>query len=230
MAAETGSDKTLPEGCRWDDLVSTPEAQQFAFYKRQLERLSVDTTGRIREIFSDADTCLTNPEHLPLLISGFKRINWYAAREEAVLADVYEGLLEKNSTESKAGAGQYFTPRAVIECMVELMKPALGEIIQDPACGTAGFLITADRYMRRVHKSYKQLSKAEIDFQECKALIGVELVPKTHRLALMNAMLHGIRSPIIAGDALGEAGLALKPANLILTNPPFGTRVCSQYV
>lgn len=224
MAEETGSEAGLPKNYRWRDLASTPAAQQFEFYKKLLRRLASDTRGRVREIFSDAETCLTNPKHLSLLVTEFDRIDWYAAREESALADVYEGLLEKNSTESKAGAGQYFTPRPLVECIVDLLKPSPGELIQDPACGTAGFLVAADRYVRRTTENFSKLSKTRKTFQQKQAYVGVELVAKTHRLALMNAMLHGIQSPILLGDALGSVGVSLKPADLILTNPPFGTK------
>ena len=224
MAEETGSESALPKGFRWRDLASKPTSQQFTFYKTVLHRLGSSTRGRVREIFTDADTCLTDRKHLALLVAEFDQIDWYVAREESALADVYEGLLEKNSTESKAGAGQYFTPRPLIECMVELTKPKAGEIIQDPACGTAGFLIAADRYIRRTTGNLKNLSELQVSFQQKQAFIGVELVPKTHRLALMNAMLHGIHSPILLGDSLGKTGADLSPADLILTNPPFGTK------
>jgi type I restriction enzyme M protein len=108
--------------------------------------------------------------------------------------------------------------------MVQLMRPKAGEIVQDPACGTAGFLIAADRYIKRATDNLKKLSSAQISFQRKQAFIGVELVAKTHRLALMNSMLHGIFSPIYLGDTLGETGSRLPPADLILTNPPFGTK------
>ena len=224
MAEETGSEAKLPKGCRWSDLASKPQSKQFIFYKNLLRRLGSVTRGRVREIFTAADTCLTNPKHLAILVTEFGRIDWYLAREESALADVYEGLLEKNSTESKAGAGQYFTPRPLIDCMVELTKPEQGEIIQDPACGTVGFIISANRYIQRSTNNFKNLSNAQVSFQKKQAYIGVELVAKTHRLALMNAMLHGILSPIILGDTLGKTGADLCPADLILTNPPFGTK------
>jgi type I restriction enzyme M protein len=224
MAEETGSDTGLPKGYRWRDLAGKPPAEQFDFYHKLLLRLASDTRGRIREIFTDAETCLTNPKHLSLLITELNQIDWYAAREETALADLYEGLLEKNSIESKAGAGQYFTPRPLIDCLVALTKPLPGELIQDPACGTAGFLVAADRYIRRTTANFAKLSKTQIAFQQKQAYIGVELVSKTHRLALMNAMLHGILSPIILGDTLGDTGVALQPADVMLTNPPFGTK------
>ena len=224
MAEETGAEKDLPRGFRWHDLTASSPTQQFGFYKRLLRHLGGTTTGRVREIFTDAETALTSRDHLALLVKEFDRIDWYKSREESALADIYEGLLEKNATESKAGAGQYFTPRALIESMVAVSRPAAGEIVQDPACGTGGFLIAADRYIRNTTDGLKQLSPAQIQFQRRRAFVGVELVTKTHRLALMNAMLHGIHSPIILGDALGNVGANLAPADLILTNPPFGTK------
>jgi type I restriction enzyme M protein len=224
MAEETGTEDGLPKGYRWHDLASKPATQQFEFYKTLLRHLASGTQGRVREIFTDAETCLSNPKYLALLVTEFGRINWYVAREESALADVYEGLLEKNSTESKSGAGQYFTPRPLIESMVELTKPAAGEIIQDPACGTAGFLVAADRYIRHTTDNLKGLTRAQVSFYKTKAFVGVELVTKTHRLALMNAMLHGIQGPIHLGDTLGKTGAVLKPADVILTNPPFGTK------
>ncbi len=224
MAEETKSEDSLPRGFRWRDLADKTGEDQFAFYKRLLRHLGTKSKGRVREIYADSTTCLKHSKFLSKLVDELDSIDWYAAREETALADVYEGLLEKNSTESKAGAGQYFTPRPVVECMVKVMRPEAGEIIQDPACGTAGFLISADRHIKSKTKGLKSLSKAEARFQREQAFVGVELVDQTHRLALMNATLHGIYSPILLGDALSPTGANLPLADLILTNPPFGTK------
>lgn len=224
MAHETGTESNLPNGLRWPDLANKTGDAQFRFYKKQLEKLGADTKGHVRKIFSNAETCLRQPKHLSLLIREFDKIDWYAAREESALADLYEGLLEKNSTESKSGAGQYFTPRPLVESIVELVKPKLGEIIQDPACGTAGFLIAADRYTKRAENNFQGLPKRKIKFQQTRAFYGVELVEQTHKLALMNAMLHNIYGKVLWGDALGRTGEKLPPADVILTNPPFGSK------
>lgn len=226
MAEETGSEKKLPAKFRWGNLVKKQSGEQFAFYRELLNHLGSVTDDRVREIFTDADTCLRQPRYLALLVEELDAINWYEAREESAFADLYEGLLEKNSTESKSGAGQYFTPRPLIESIVEVVKPQAGEIIQDPACGTAGFLIAADRYIKLQKKmeNGRRLTQSEARFQEKRAFVGVELVAQTHKLALMNTMLHGIHGSILQGDALGEAGEALNPADVILTNPPFGTK------
>jgi type I restriction enzyme M protein len=108
--------------------------------------------------------------------------------------------------------------------MVDLVKPQPGEIIQDPACGPAGFLIAADRYIKKDTDDLSTLKTREQEFQINNALVGVELVEDTHRLALMNSMLHGIYGPIHLGDTLGNVGEGLDKADVILTNPPFGTK------
>jgi type I restriction enzyme M protein len=224
MAQETRTEGDLPNGFRWKDLATKHGQEQFQFYKRLLAELGLSRRPNIRDIFADAETCLSQARHLTLLVEEFDAINWYGAREETALADLYEGLLEKNSTESKSGAGQYFTPRPLIDCIVNVMRPQPGEIIQDPACGTAGFLIAADRYIKQETRNFETLDRRDILFQQRQAFVGIELVPKTHKLALMNAMLHGIHGSIVLGDALGDAGDSLVKADLILTNPPFGTK------
>ncbi|WP_035995000.1 class I SAM-dependent DNA methyltransferase [Leptolyngbya sp. KIOST-1] len=115
---------------------------------------------------------------------------------EEGLGDLYEGLLQKNAEEKKSGAGQYFTPRALIDCMVALMRPQPGELIQDPAAGTGGFLIAADRYIKQRTDDLFELSEADQSFQIHQALYGMELVQDAHRLLLMNLMLHGIESEV----------------------------------
>ncbi|MDP2106509.1 MAG: N-6 DNA methylase, partial [Desulfobulbaceae bacterium] len=140
----------------------------------------------------------------------------------------YEGLLEKNASEKKSGAGQYFTPRPLIDCMVTVMQPELTDIIQDPAAGTGGFLISANRYLRE-HHEIASLSEIEQKRFYTKTFFGMEHVQDTHRLALMNLMLHGLDSDpkaagIRYGDTLSPEGEALPRATLILTNPPFGTK------
>jgi type I restriction enzyme M protein len=124
----------------------------------------------------------------------------------------------------KSGAGQYFTPRPLIESMVEVIKPKAGERVQDPAVGTGGFLINADRYVKKHTDDHHDLPVAKQKFQQREAFYGVELVPDVQRLALMNAMLHDIEGDIILGDTLGPTGTKLPKADVILTNPPFGTK------
>jgi type I restriction enzyme M protein len=140
------------------------------------------------------------------------------------MGDIYESLLEKNAGEKKSGAGQYFTPRPLINVMVELMSPKLGERWNDPAAGTFGFMISADEYLRTKHDDYFDLGEKERKFQVEKAFSGVELVGDAHRLALMNARLHGMESSIFLNDTLTEFGKDLNNFDGVLANPPFGTK------
>ena len=225
MAQETNKEGEIPEGYRWTDLETKNEAEMLTFYKKLLLHLGTEAKNqRVLEIFANANTSLRQPRHLKSLVTQIDKIEWYEAREEGTLAELYEGLLQKNAEESKSGAGQYFTPRPLIDCMVDLVKPEPGELIQDPACGTAGFLIAADRYIKKNTDDLSTLKTREQEFQINNALVGVELVEDTHRHALMNAMLHGIYGPIYLGDTLGSVGEGLDKADLILTNPPFGTK------
>ena len=141
--------------------------------------------------------------------------------------DAYEGLLEKNAQDTKSGAGQYFTPRALINSMVRCIKPQAGEVVQDPAAGTAGFLIAADAYIKQHTDELYDLKDHDRDFQRNKAFVGIELVPGTRRLALMNCLLHGMEGDaegvVHLGNALGDSGKSLARADIILANPPFGT-------
>jgi type I restriction enzyme M protein len=219
--------KWLPEGYRWADLVSKNGTEQFEFYRQMLLDLGSSTNKlkkhpRVLEIYTNANTSLKQPKHLSIILSEINKIDWYS-HDKDDLGDMYEGLLEKMGSERKSGAGQYFTPRPLIESIVDLLQPQAGEEIQDPAAGTCGFLIYADKYIKRHTDDLFKLKTSEQEFQKKDAFYGIELVPVTHRLALMNLMLHDMESELIEGNALGEAGATLKPADLILTNPPFGT-------
>jgi type I restriction enzyme M protein len=223
MAKETGTEEQLPAGYRWDDLRRQEGIDQLALYRSLLVHLGNEGSDRVQAIFHDANTALRQPRNLTRLVESIDALDWYSAREEG-LGDLYEGLLEKNASEKKSGAGQYFTPRPLIECMVNCIQPQPGEIIQDPAAGTGGFLIMADRYIKQHTDDLFDLSAQAQEFQRKQAFIGVELVPDTHRLLLMNAMLHGIESDMLLGDTLASMGALLPKADVILTNPPFGTK------
>ncbi|HEY9702974.1 MAG TPA: N-6 DNA methylase [Allocoleopsis sp.] len=223
MAKETGTDDKLPNGYRWVDLEAREAFNQLDFYKELLLKLGSDSSPEIQAIFSNAQTFLKTPSILSQLVNNIDDLDWYSAKEEG-LGDLYEGLLEKNSTEQKSGAGQYFTPRALIDSMVYLIKPQPGELIQDPAAGTGGFLIASDRYIKQHTDDLFTLSEKEQDFQRNEAFYGLELVQDAHRLLLMNMLLHGINSKVKLGDTLTGDGAQLPKANIILSNPPFGTK------
>lgn len=235
----------LPEGCRWTDLNSKSGINLLNSYKSILLALStgkrleadpkepgktievqVHEDQLISAIYADAQTRLREPRHLEQMIKTLDQIDWFSAAKDG-LGDLYEGLLEKNAGETKSGAGQYFTPRALINSMVRCLKPQAGEVVQDPAAGTAGFLIAADAYIKQHTDDLYDLAAIDQAFQKNQAFVGVELVPGTRRLALMNCLLHGMEGDddgvVHLGNALGEAGKSLKAADIILANPPFGT-------
>ncbi|MGB3510985.1 MAG: N-6 DNA methylase [Microcoleaceae cyanobacterium] len=224
MVEETETEHQLPEGYRWSDLTEKSGLEQLKFYRELLLTLGSEAANkRVQAIFTNAQTALKKPTNLNELLTQINKLDWYSAKEEG-LGNLYEGLLEKNAGEKKSGAGQYFTPRPLIDCMVTLMQPQAGELIQDPAAGTGGFLIAADRYIKEDTDELFELSESEQNFQKYQAFYGMELVPDAHRLLLMNMLLHGIEGEVSLGDTLSSEGAQLTLANLILTNPPFGTK------
>lgn len=223
MMNETGREEQLPQGYRWEDLTSKSGIALKKYYKELLDELGENGTGRIREIYQGAASNIDEPKNLEKIISSIDELDWYSAREEG-LGDLYEGLLEKNANEKKSGAGQYFTPRVLIDVMTRLIAPQPGELCNDPAAGTFGFMIAADAYVKSQTDDYFDLSADEEKFQREEAFTGRELVHDTHRLALMNAMLHGIEGKIELGDTLSPAGACNQVYDVVLTNPPFGTK------
>lgn len=226
MAKETETDHRLPEAYRWDELVEESGVALMDLYREGLAFLGSSKNKQsdlVRAIYQNASTSLRLPKNLNKLITEINKLDWYSAKQEG-LGDLYEGLLEKNAGEKKSGAGQYFTPRPLIDSMVHLMQPQAEEIIQDPAAGTAGFLIRAHQYIAERTDNLYNLGEDAARKQVSEKYWGVELVPETHRLALMNAILHDIEGQILQGDSLGEVGSGLPMADLILTNPPFGTK------
>lgn len=223
MLEETGRENRMPEGYRWGALAKREGMEQLDFYKAMLLDLGKAKDDLVRAIFTDAQTRLRKPTNLKALTSNIDQLDWFSAREEG-LGNLYEGLLEKNASDKKSGAGQYFTPRPLIDCIVRLMQPQPGETVQDPAAGTAGFLVAADRYIKDATDDFYKLTPAQAFFQRNSAFVGAELVPDTHRLCMMNLLLHGIEGGVENIDTLSPDGESLPRADLILTNPPFGTK------
>jgi type I restriction enzyme M protein len=212
MAKETETESRLPAGMRWDDLKRRNGVEQHTFYRSLLVDLGKASDPLVAAIYTNASTSIKEPRHLAQLIDNIDALDWYSARQDG-LGDLYEGLLEKNASELKSGAGQYFTPRPLIYAMVEVTKPQAGEVVQDPAAGTAGFLIIADRYIKHHTDELFNLDLAQQEFQKRRAFAGMELVADAQRLALMNCMLHDIvgteRGPVWLGNTLASEGQRL---------------------
>ena len=137
----------LPPYARWPELLNKSGLNLLHHYREILLKLSSSDDRLIAAIYTNAQTSLKEPRHLEQLVKSLDGIDWFSARQDG-LGDLYEGLLEKNASETKSGAGQYFTPRPLIDAIVQVIKPQPGETVQDPAAGTAGFLIAADRYIK----------------------------------------------------------------------------------
>lgn len=223
MMKEQQTEAVIPEGYRWDNLLEKEGLELKTFYQRLLLELGNSENDKLRQIYSDASTSIAEPKNLEKILKSIDALDWYNAKEEG-LGNLYEGLLEKNASETKSGAGQYFTPRVLIDVMVQLIDPKPGERCNDPAAGTFGFMIAADQYLKDKTDDYFDLDPQEAEFQKKEAFTGMELVQGTHRLALMNALLHDMEGRLEQGDSLSSNGKWMKNFDVILTNPPFGMK------
>lgn len=207
----------LPRGFDWRSLVAKTDEAQLEHYEKTLRRLSrrSDLYGII---YRNALSKFRDPEKFQLLVTEIGGIEW-SQFDSDVKGDAYEGLLERTASEGKAGAGQYFTPRALVRAIVEVICPRAGETICDPACGTGGFLLAAHHCV--LQQGLNRAQRRKLDEQ---SIHGVELVDSVARLCLMNLVLHGIggnASPIEIKDALiGAEG----KYDIVLANPPFGKK------
>lgn len=220
IAEETETEDLIPPGKRWNDLVNYNGTNLLDFYREMLTFLGAHASSeKVRKIYDFPTTVFSHSENLKAVIGGIAKLDWHSVTTDG-MGEVYEGLLAKNSQDARSGAGQYFTPRALVDCMVRLLQPRLGEVIQDPAAGTGGFLISADYYVRS--------SVAENEYEANPPHYeGVEIEKGTYRICLMNAFLHRMNSHLILGDALTQDANDLSPADVIFANPPFGAKAGS---
>ncbi|WP_417799015.1 N-6 DNA methylase [Terasakiella pusilla] len=221
ISEENGAERLLPKGSRWKNLVERPKDGLLSFYQEMLTHLGACAeSATIRAIYAFPTTVFSHDENLRAVIDGIAKIDWNDLTDDR-FGQIYEGLIEKGSQDVRSGAGQYFTPRALVNSIVRVMKPQPGEIIQDPASGSGGFLIAADRFVRS-ENSKSVYSKNPSMYQ------GAEIEKNTRRICLMNTLLNGLNAEIIYGDALTDDAKGLLPADLILANPPFGSKAGSR--
>lgn len=215
---ELGLGSTIPEGYKWTDLVSLSGTDLVDKYEEILGELSKDE-GLIGTIFTKATNKIDRPVMLKKVIDMVSDENWYMMEGDFKGA-IYEGILEKNGQDRKSGAGQYFTPRALISAIVDVIDPKITETVADPCCGTAGFLLAAYEHMRRQSKDVEKQK-----FLKNNALYGADNTSLVVTLASMNLYLHDIgvnKSTIAYKDSLIETTDDLY--QVVMTNPPFGTR------
>ena len=213
-----GEASRVPAGWRWADLRGKAGDDLEVQYRHTLERLA-KADGLLGTIFRKAQNKIQDPAKLKRLVSLIDGETWLGLQVD-VKGAIYEGLLERQAAEVKSGAGQYFTPRPLIQAMVEVMHPEPGMTVHDPACGTGGFLLAAFDFMKARTNDKGQLNRLTHG-----TLSGTDLVDEVVRLCAMNLYLHGIggdESPVNQGDAL--AAPPKDRFDMILTNPPFGKK------
>ncbi len=216
--SEYGLDSAIEEAYNWASLIELDGLDIVNQYETILKSLS-KKSDLIGAIFTKAQNKIEQAVHLKRVIALIDAEDWLSMNGDLKGA-IYEGILEKNGQDRKSGAGQYFTPRPLINAMVDVLKPRIGETVADPACGTGGFLLAAFDYM----KTQSQDKEKQL-FLQNKALHGNDITPLVVTLASMNLYLHGIgttKSPILCKDSLESE--PTQYVDVILANPPFGTR------
>ena len=213
----------IPDKYSWGKLSAFAGAELEEKYKRMLEELG-KREGTLGRIFAGAQNKISEAAKLKRIVTMIGAEDWVSMSAD-VKGDIYEGLLEKNAADTKSGAGQYFTPRALIKAMVECLRPEPGKTIVDPACGTGGFFLAAYDYL--TDSSRFQLDRNQRAFLKNNTFRGWEIVMNTYRLCLMNLFLHNIgdidsNPPITRNDALlSDPG---ERFDYVMTNPPFGKK------
>ncbi len=228
MAAEYAGprykrDVGIPDRYNWQSLKARRGAELEAHYIDLLRALGT-RPGMLGKIFTKAQNKIQDPAKLSRLIAMVDEEQWVMMGAD-VKGDIYEGLLERNAEDTKSGAGQYFTPRALIRAMVECVRPEPNKTIADPACGTGGFFLAAYDFLNNPENH--RLDKGQKAFLKHRTFGGNEIVANTRRLCLMNMLLHSIgeidgKEMVSSQDAL----IAPSPENYdyVLANPPFGKK------
>jgi type I restriction enzyme M protein len=211
----------IPKEYNWQTLRSKRGAELESHYNSTLRELG-KAKGILGQIFLKSQNKIQNPAMLLKVVEMIDNEEW-STMGANIKGEIYEGLLEKNAEDTKSGAGQYFTPRALIKAMVECVRPEPMKTICDPACGTGGFILAAYDYIATHYK----LNPAEKKFLKLKTFAGNEIVTSTRRLCLMNMFLHNI------GEIDGETFISSTDAliadpgeryDYVFANPPFGKK------
>lgn len=219
----------IPSGYDWNSLKTRSGIDLTDHYAEILRNLR-EAEGILGDIFAQSMPRFNNPINLKRLINLIDEVAWTELNVD-VKGQAFEGLLEKAASEGKKGAGQYFTPRVLIQSIVKVMQPdpraARDFTICDPACGSGGFLVSAYEWLMQITKGGALIDRKDWKRIKTKTYYGQDLVPRPRRLALMNLYLHGIEPVIYLGDTIYEK-LRDEKYDCILTNPPFGTKGANQ--
>lgn len=214
---------SIPAGYTWSDMRTLKGAELEEKYKSILEELGKQGVI-LGKIFKGATNKISNAAILYRVVQMIDSEKWVAMSSD-VKGEIYEGLLQKNAEDTKSGAGQYFTPRALIRAMVACIRPEPMKTIADPCCGSGGFFLASQAYV--ADPAHYSLDREQKEFLKNQTFYGNEIVPATYKTALMNLYLHNIGDiygtmPITLGDALlTDPGYRV---DYVLTNPPFGKK------
>lgn len=218
----------IPKGFDWGSLKELSGTKLTDHYADLLRKLR-ESPGLLGDIFAQSQPRFNNSVNLKRVIAMIDEEDW-SSMDVDVKGAAFEGLLEKAASEGKKGAGQYFTPRVLIQSIVRVMKPdPRGRpefTICDPSCGTGGFLVGAYEWLLGQSKG-GALERKDIQRIKKATYYGQDLVPRPRRLALMNLFLHGVQPKIEMGDTIYEPDRGGR-FDVILTNPPFGTKGANQ--
>ena len=221
IAQENKTDFLIPSGCRWVDLENHETGGLLGFYQEMLTHLGATAENDVvRAVYAFPTTVFSHSENLRAVVDGISKLDWHTVGRDR-FGEIYSGLIDKSALDARSGAGQYFTPRALVDSIIRTIKPKLGELIQDPAAGSGGFLVSADSFLRQRY-SGSDYSGNPPRYE------GVEIEKNTRRICLMNTFLHGLNANIIFGDALTEDAAPLERPDIIIANPPFGSRAGSK--
>jgi type I restriction enzyme M protein len=215
-----GEPSLIPVEYQWSTIRGKTGEALDAHYKKALTELA-RRTDFVGTLFLKAESKINDPARLQRLVTLIDGETWMGVNVD-VKGAIYEGLLERNAGEVKSGAGQYFTPRSLIQAMVEVVDPEPNETICDPACGTGGFLLAAYEHMKRKPAAADRRVATALREEKFR---GFDIVPEVVRLCAMNLYLHGIggsTSPVVPADAL--ANDSTERFDIVLANPPFGKR------
>jgi len=210
---------TIPKDYDWESLLSKSGDDLETHFRHLLEKLGKET-GLLGVIFRKSQNKIQDPAKLERLIKLINEETWVGLDID-IKGEIYEGLLQKNAEDVKGGAGQYFTPRALIKAMVKVIQPEPGQTIGDPGCGTGGFFLGAHKY---IDENFN-LDRDQKKFLKEEAFKGWDIVPEVVRLCAMNLYLHGIGSD--ESQIINSDSLAMDPGDrfdIIMTNPPFGKK------
>lgn len=214
-----GEETIIPKGYRWENLVSNQGEDLKDQYEQTLDVLKREI-GIVGTIFAQAQNRINQSANLEKLISFINKTSWLLLDDD-VKGALYESILQKYGQDKKVGAGQYFTPRPLVDVIVELVNPQIGETVTDPACGTGGFLLSAFKHMKNQSFDAKKL-----EFLRNSSIHGNDITDLLVTMSSMNMYLHGIgfkKSPIVHEDSLLNEPTEL--SKVVLANPPFGKRV-----